>query len=118
MNQELQNELKGKLEEIKKSLENELSAFATKGKDGNDWETRFPHEENCDDIECETDEVEEYENLLPVEHALELRLKDVNSALERISNNSYGVCENCHNEIEKERLEILPETRTCNNCKI
>lgn len=118
MDQKLQTELKQLLEKNKATLENELKSFAVKNKDSDNWETKYPHEENCDDIECETDEVEEYENLLPVEHALELKLKDVNLALEKIGKGSYGICESCQKEIEKERLQIVPEARTCNNCKI
>jgi DnaK suppressor protein len=118
MDQETKNRLKQRLEEIKKELEEELSTFATKEKKGDDWNTRFPAGENCDDIECETDEVEEYENLLPVEHALELRLKDVNEALERIGEGTYGICDNCHEEIGIDRLEAAPEAKTCISCKI
>jgi DnaK suppressor protein len=117
MDQELQNELKEKLEESRISIENELKTFAVKEKSGDDWETKFPHDENCDDIECETDEVEEYDNLLAIEHALELKLKDINIALEKIEKGNYGICEKCQNEIEGERLKAAPEARTCNNCK-
>lgn len=111
-------ELKTMLEKNKKEIEDQLQTFASRGEGEDDWETKFPHEENCDDIECETDEVEEYENLLPVEHSLELKLKNINNALEKIKNNTYGMCEKCHKEIEIERLKIIPEAGTCNNCKI
>lgn len=113
MNSELLNELKQKLEESKVNIEKELESFAVKNKTGDDWNTKFPAEENCDDIECEEDEVEEYENLLPVEHSLELRLKDINIALEKITKNEYGKCEVCGAEIDEERLKAIPEARTC-----
>lgn len=118
MTPELLNELKQKLEESKINIENELKSFATKNKTGNDWNTNFPAEENCDDIECEEDEVEEYENLLPVEHALELKLKDIINALEKINTSAYGKCEICNKEIEEERLKFMPEARTCKEHKI
>ncbi|BFT95275.1 MAG: hypothetical protein MNSN_01160 [Minisyncoccus archaeiphilus] len=118
MNQEKQEELKQKLLESKTSIEKELSTFATKEEGSDDWNTTFPHEDNCDDIECETDEVEEYENLLPIEHSLELRLKDIDHALQKLEKGEYGFCEQCHQEIEIERLEILPDAKTCNQCKI
>lgn len=43
-------------------------------------------------------------------------LDEINEALDKISDGSYGVCTNCHNEIEKERLEIIPETTLCSSC--
>jgi RNA polymerase-binding transcription factor DksA len=118
MNPELLKELKQKLEDSKINLEDELKSFATKNEKGDDWNTNFPAGENCDDVECEEDEVEEYENLLPVEHALELKLRDVNNALEKIGNNTYGKCETCGIGIEEERLKALPEAKTCNAHKV
>ncbi|MCK9577904.1 TraR/DksA family transcriptional regulator [bacterium] len=117
MNPELQKELKQKLEERKTNIEKELQYFATKNKTGDNWDTNFPVEENCDDIECEEDEVEEYENLLPVEHSLELQLKDINIALEKIANSKYGKCEVCDADIDEERLRAIPEARTCTKHK-
>ena len=43
-------------------------------------------------------------------------LDEINEALDKISDGSYGVCTNCHNKIEKERLEIIPETTLCSSC--
>lgn len=40
-------------------------------------------------------------------------LNEVDSALERIDNGSYGVCEVCHESVEKERLLADPLTRYC-----
>jgi len=52
-------------------------------KENNDnWQTRYPNVAG-EGWEEEADEVEEYENLLPVEHALEIKLRDVNLALEK-----------------------------------
>ncbi|MCK9393815.1 MAG: TraR/DksA C4-type zinc finger protein [Candidatus Paceibacterota bacterium] len=118
MNPELLKELKKTLEENKIKLEEELKSFATKNKVGDDWNVNFPAGENCDDVECEEDEVEEYENLLPVEHALELTLRDVNAALERIEKDEYGKCEICGIEIEEERLKAIPEAKTCTEHKV
>lgn len=43
-------------------------------------------------------------------------LNEINEALDKISDGSYGVCTNCNKEIEKERLEIIPETTLCSHC--
>lgn len=44
-------------------------------------------------------------------------LMKVNHAIDRINNGSYGVCENCGKNIERERLEALPYTTFCIDCK-
>jgi len=113
MDQKLIDELKEKLETEKLSLEKELESFAKKDDSPKgDWETKYPNRENGN-MEEEADEVQEYGNLLPVEYSLEIKLKDVNSALEKIKNGNYGVCEKCGKAIEKERLLACPEARTC-----
>ncbi|MDC0598642.1 TraR/DksA C4-type zinc finger protein [Gammaproteobacteria bacterium] len=43
-------------------------------------------------------------------------LEDINDALERLSNNEYGVCTLCSSKIPLERLNIKPETAFCVNC--
>ena len=67
-------------------------------------------------MEEKADEVEEYDNLLSVEHSLELKLKDVNGALEKIANETYGKCEKCRKEISEDRLKAMPEARLCIEC--
>lgn len=47
--------------------------------------------------------------------ALKLRLVD--QALIRISNDTYGVCIECEEEIEEKRLEYVPFARYCTDCK-
>ena len=42
---------------------------------------------------------------------------EVIRALERIKDGTYGVCESCEQEIESERLEALPVTSLCIECK-
>lgn len=116
MNKELIEELKEKLESEKKSLTQELEKFAKKDDEPKgDWETKYPNRENGS-MEEEADEVQEYDNSLSVEHSLELKLKDVNSALEKIDNGKYGICENCGKEIDEQRLKACPEAKTCLKC--
>ena len=54
--------------------------------------------------------------ILPVEFALENKLKDVIAALKRIENGAYGICENCQKEISLERLRANPSAKTCIKC--
>ncbi len=116
MNKEKINELKKKLEESKESLRETLKKFADEdSQPKGDWDTRFP--EFKGGIEESADEVEEYSSLLPVEHALELKLKNVDEAIEKIENNNYGKCEKCGEDILYKRLLLIPETKTCKDCK-
>lgn len=40
----------------------------------------------------------------------------IDDALRRIDDGSYGLCESCGKEIKPERLEALPFTSTCITC--
>jgi len=121
MNKKLLKELKEKLEKQKGSLEAELMKFARKDKnlDG-DWDTKFPQIEKVaggQALEDAADQVEEYVNLLPVEHNMELRLQSINQALEKIKKGIYGKCNKCNKKISEERLKVYPEAVFCNKCK-
>jgi len=116
VNKKIIEELKEKLEAQKASLEKELESFAKKDDvPKGDWETKFPNRENGN-MEEEADEVQEYDNMLSVEHNMELRLKDINSALKKIEGDEYGKCESCGKEIEEERLRAVPEAKLCIKC--
>lgn len=44
-------------------------------------------------------------------------LRDVEAALERIRVGSYGICDDCDSEIERERLDANPTARRCIDCE-
>jgi len=44
-------------------------------------------------------------------------LSEVQAALDKIAEGTYGLCEQCHREIGKERLEVRPYTRLCIHCE-
>jgi len=70
------------------------------------------------DPDEETDESEEYSNMMSIVQTLKERLFDIESALGKINNSGYGVCENCKKKISLEILEIDPESKLCRKCKI
>lgn len=116
MNKKQIEELKDKLKDSKASLEKTLETFAKKDNlPEGDWDTIFPKNEGSG-MEDRADEVEEYSSLLPVEHALEVKLKNINDALKKMEENTYGECEKCKEKIPHERLSITPETKTCHKC--
>lgn len=108
------------LEKEKQRLTEELSSFAKKDKKPyGDWDTAFPQLGSFSGGDLDEErakEIEEYQNLLPVEHALELKLLTIEQALKKIKKGTYGKCERCGKEIKKERLLAVPETRFCFSC--
>ncbi|MBI5464395.1 MAG: TraR/DksA C4-type zinc finger protein [Ignavibacteriales bacterium] len=45
-------------------------------------------------------------------------LNYLDDALKRIENGTYGFCTECGNLIDKERLEAVPHTQQCVDCKL
>jgi len=62
------------------------------------------------DIGTETFEREKDFSLL---EQLEAEIGDLDAALRKVDEGTYGICEICGRPIEPERLEALPGTRTC-----
>jgi RNA polymerase-binding protein DksA len=62
-----------------------------------------------------TDTFEE-EKAQALEAHLRGLLGQVDAALERLKNGTYGICENCGKEIAPERLEALPYATLCLDC--
>jgi len=44
-------------------------------------------------------------------------LREVDDALDRIRDATYGMCETCRKKIPKERLKAIPYARLCLSCK-
>jgi len=51
-----------------------------------------------------------------VVRALEHRRKEVERALEKLREGSYGTCDRCHRAIDPARLEVRPESILCQRC--
>jgi DnaK suppressor protein len=45
------------------------------------------------------------------------KLKQIDDALARLDDGSYGVCDSCGLEIAEERLSAMPFTRLCRDCQ-
>ena len=68
------------------------------------------HDQHQGDIGTETFEREKDFSLL---EQLEAEISDLDTALRKIDEGTYGRCEVCGQEIDPERLEAMPGTRTC-----
>lgn len=121
MKKELIEELRVKLEEQKSSVQKELESFAKEDPNlKHNWDAKYPNREDSDKDET-ADDAQEYDNALSLEYSLEMKLKDIKLALEKISSQEqdpavagkYGACEKCGKEIEEERLKAFPEAKLC-----
>ena len=99
----------------KELLEKELAEVGQKNSNG-EWEV------TSDDIDAEkadkidtADNMEELHTRNAVLETLAVRLKNINNALTRIENNTYGICEvgETEHKIEEDRLEANPAATTC-----
>jgi len=59
------------------------------------------------------DKIEELEENQMVTDALEVRHKQITSALAKMKEGTYGTCEISGEQIEEERLQANPAARTC-----
>lgn len=46
-----------------------------------------------------------------------VKIKQIDDALARLDDGSYGVCDSCGLEIAEERLQAMPFTRLCRDCQ-
>lgn len=112
-----------KKDEVKKSLEARAEALRAQLNDLSDedpkkngrFETKF--QDYGDSLEDAATETEQYIDDLSVERSLELRLGEVEGALERLRKGTYGICESCKKPISERRLSALPEARLCIKCE-
>ena len=93
---------------------------------------KYLHEENPGSLEEDTGELvsssadnhlgdmatETFDRELDytLEESGEHVLAEIDAALRRIEEGTYGRCENCGREIGEERLEAIPYTRLCIDC--
>ncbi len=107
---QLLKELTEKLLEEKNKFLKELNLL-----DGETGDVSHP--EYGSDDEENAAEVAEYETNLSIEHGLKKSLRDVQSALKRIDDGSYGLCKYCEKPIPEERLKARPTSSSCITCK-
>ena len=70
------------------------------------------------DVDEETDESGAFGNELSIFQTYKNRLADIESALKKIEEKKYGICENCKKEISPDLLSVDPESRLCQECKL
>jgi DnaK suppressor protein len=58
----------------------------------------------------------EWEFNLALRQSLEEKAKSIKGALRKMQDGNYGLCEVCGQEIDAERLAVLPHTTLCIKC--
>jgi DnaK suppressor protein len=59
----------------------------------------------------------EHELAIGLSHKIRHHLVEVDAALARIGAGTYGICEDCHQKIDAERLRALPRASRCLPCQ-
>jgi DnaK suppressor protein len=108
MNQDQLKEYKIKLEKERAMVAAEI----TRDEKPVDFGDDVDHEDEA------TDKSEEIGNQLAAAAELKDRLNEIEIALGKIEGGNYGICEKCGKPIEREILEIDPESRFCKACKL
>lgn len=73
----------------------------------------------ADDVPSRNDEVAHDQSLSVAVNELELhKLRQVDAALKRLRDGTYGMCEICGQSISEKRLQALPWADACLTCAI
>ena len=106
------NQIRAKLEGERKRILDELSQLiGSQPQDERREGSPFGKREE------EATESMELEKRLAVELRLKSLLAEVDRALQKLDNGSYGVCEMCHMPIDPARMEALPQAILCMSCR-
>lgn len=105
---------KVRLEDELVKLNEDLGNIGIFNNETNQWEAiPSPQEGPESDLVDLADRIEDYEGRSEMVKTLSKRLSDVQNAISKIENGTYGICEISGQEIEEDRLEANPAARTC-----
>jgi len=85
--------------------------------------SQFYHESKEVETDIAQDVVDKAESsytkefLLSLSDAERVQLLRIDAALKRLATDEFGICQVCHQEIGKKRLEAIPWTALCINCQ-
>ena len=116
MNQQELTNLKGLLINEKNEAEAELNNMEKNGPNGSllEWtEELSSYDNHPADLASETFEMEKQMALKMQEKNV---LGNINKAINKIENGTYGKCVSCGKEINYERLEAIPYAEECIEC--
>ena len=95
--------------EMKNKLVNEIDSELKAEREGN-------KDEGMDTYDLASEERDREINFILSDRE-RVKIKQIDDALARMADSTYGVCESCGLEIAQERLEAMPFTRLCRDCQ-
>ncbi len=107
-------EMKERLLTEQANLRKQLGTIANPTGAPDDFAARFPS--YGDEQDENAQEVATYQDRLSIETNLQQSLQEVDTALVKIANSTYGTCENCGKAIPKERLKAFLAATLCTDC--
>jgi len=117
MKKELLQKLKDLLLAEKDRLTKELAQFSHRNPKTAEasFNSEFPNFGDSEDENAA--EVAQFTDNLSLEDELEKALRDVESSLKRIDDETYGLCNYCKQKIDEKRLIARPTSSSCIRCK-
>lgn len=97
--------LKAELEQQLELLQSRLASIKKDARQGHSGDSAEQAQER------ENDEVVD-----AIGNETVLSIREIQSALERISADTYGICDSCGEDISEQRLKVLPQATSCVNC--
>jgi len=73
-------------------------------------------QDGIQDIGDEAANIYNKQVLLSLNENERMRLQEVDEALDRIGNGTYGICEECGGQISPKRIEVRPVAKYCVPC--
>jgi DnaK suppressor protein len=107
------NLLRSRLESMRKRLSEELEQLKSTVRPADERREGSPFGKR----EEEATESFELEKRLTLEKRIREQLAEVEHALQKFDDGTYGLCDNCGQPIPPDRLEALPQASLCLNCK-
>jgi RNA polymerase-binding protein DksA len=108
------NILRSHLENEKERLSEELEQLKASANSQDERREGSPFGKR----EEEATEALELEKRLVLEKRVKEQLADVEHALHKFEEGTYGFCDNCGKPIDPARLEALPQANWCMDCKV
>ena len=116
IDQKILSEIKSSLLTQKKELTEELSRISKKDiHEADNRGAQFP--EYGDKPDENAQEISDFTTTVATQKILEKSLEDIERALKRMDNGTYGACKYCGKPIGEKRLLARPTAGACISCK-
>ncbi len=103
------NTMRERLLEMKNKLLSEIETESRAEREGN-------KDEGMDTYDLASEERDREINVILSDRERQ-KIQQIDDALERLEESTYGVCESCGLEVAEERLLAMPFTRLCHDCQ-